>query len=137
MAVIEQIPPYIVWPIRHQVMYPDMDFDTIKLPEDENGMHLGLYENGKLISVVSLFSDGRELQFRKFATLNEFQGKGYGSQLLKFVIDEAKQQGCTRLWCNARTNASGFYQKFGFEATRVRFFKDGYDFVIMELLFED
>ncbi|WP_256012923.1 GNAT family N-acetyltransferase [Desertivirga xinjiangensis] len=137
MAVIEQIPPYIVWPIRHQVMYPEMDFDAIKLPDDENGMHLGLYENGKLISVVSLFSEGENLQFRKFATLDEFQGKGYGSQLLRFVIDEAKQQGFTRVWCNARTNASSFYQKFGFNETSVRFFKDGYDFVIMELLFKD
>ena len=39
------------------------------LQDDEDGLHFGLFNKEKLVSVVSLFIDGEEAQFRKFATL--------------------------------------------------------------------
>ncbi len=116
-------------------MYPQMEFDSIKLKEDEQGTHLALFGGNKLISVISLFRTGDDLQFRKFATLAEYQGKGYGSALLNYVIDTAKMESVTRLWCNARTSAASFYAKFGFQVTAHSFVKHGYDFVIMERTF--
>ena len=136
MISIEQIPPHLVWPIRHEVMYPELDIEDIKLTEDEQGIHLGLFQENKLISVVSLFKNQNDMQFRKFATLKDFQGKGFGSQLLNFVIQQTKTEKCNRLWCNARKSASNFYSKFGFKETSTTFFKDGHDFVIMELIFD-
>ncbi|MGZ5254621.1 MAG: GNAT family N-acetyltransferase [Flavitalea sp.] len=148
--IIEKVSPEIVWPVRHKVMYPDMDFESIKLEEDAGGIHLALfgvteYNHGiphqneneadkTLISVVSLFRNSDDLQFRKFATMNEYQGKGYGSALLKYIIEFAKDIQVKRIWCNARKNASDFYKREGFKETNESFFKDGYDFVIMELL---
>ncbi|WP_207533366.1 GNAT family N-acetyltransferase [Desertivirga arenae] len=134
MKKITAVPAEIVWPIRHQVMYPDLNLDDIKLESDRLGQHLALIEDGKVISVVSLVKSGQELQFRKFATLNAYQGKGYGSALLKYVLDQAEKEQFKRVWCNARESASSFYQRFGFRKTEKTFFKDGYDFVIMELL---
>ncbi|RYE28362.1 MAG: GNAT family N-acetyltransferase [Sphingobacteriales bacterium] len=125
-----------IWQIRHEVMYPDAPFESIKLSEDENGLHLGLIEDSKLISIVSVFEDGNSLQFRKFATLNAYQGKGYGSKLLSYIIELAQTRNAESLWCNARVNATGFYRKFGFEETDSRFSKDGYDFVVMTLNFK-
>lgn len=135
MIQIEQVPAYVVWPIRHEVMYPELEFDSIKLEEDDRGTHLALFEGNKLISVISLFRTGDELQFRKFATLKECQGKGYGSTLLNYVVEIAKTENGTRLWCNARRSASPFYAKFGFQETAHSFTKHGYDFVIMERSF--
>ena len=132
MISIEQVPPYVVWPLRHEVMYPDIDFESIKLPEDEEGIHFALFEGNTLISVLSLFREGNDLQFRKFATLSAFQGKGYGSKLLNFVLDFAEREAVGRIWCNARRSAASFYQRFGFNETDRTFFKDGIDFVIME-----
>ena len=132
--IITQVPAEVVWPVRHQVMYPELDFEEIKLPADETGLHLALYEGQKVINVVSLFIEKKSLQFRKFATLDDYQGKGYGSALLQHVIDLAKKEGFNRLWCNARTTAAPFYQRFGFKETEATFSKDGHDFVIMELL---
>lgn len=130
---VEEVPAEIVWPVRHTVMYPDMDFESIKLEEDADGIHLAFYSDDILVSVVSLFIKNGELQFRKFATLNEYQGKGYGSALLKFIIDYARVNKLTRIWCNARKNATDFYSRAGFKETDQTFYKDGYDFVIMEL----
>lgn len=66
--------------LRHEVMWPDEDFDYIKLKDDDAGIHFGLFKENMLISVVSLFVDKDEAQFRKFATLKSEQGKGYGSR---------------------------------------------------------
>ena len=137
MPSIEQIPPYLVWPLRREVMYPEMTIEEVKLPEDESGIHFGLFDHHKLITVVSTFRDGDEMQFRKFATLNEYQGMGYGGIMLEHVIRFAKEEGCKRLWCNARKNASGFYQKAGFTETTQTFSQNGFDFVIMELSLQE
>ncbi len=132
MSHIEQIPPYLTWKIRHKVMYPDLDFDKVILPNDDDGIHLALFDNNTLISVVSLFRSGNSMQFRKFATLTEYQGKGYGSELLQHLIDYSKNEGCAQIWCNARQNASGFYSKFGFSLTNKTSSANGHDYVVME-----
>ncbi|MCZ4242528.1 GNAT family N-acetyltransferase [Pedobacter punctiformis] len=133
MVQVEQIFPSLTWRIRHEVMYPDRPFDFVKLKEDFEGIHFGLYADHKLTGVVSLFQEGTIYQFRKLAVLTAAQKMGYGAQLLQYVIDFCKIQKATKLWCNARVNAKEFYVKFGFQATDRIFSKDGLDFVIMEL----
>lgn len=130
---IEQIRPDLTWRIRHEVMYPDLPFDVIKLANDEDGIHFGLFADNRLTSVVSLFSKGNIYQFRKFATLSESQGKGYGSLLLDHIINYVRMFGAVKLWCNARVSATPFYNKFGFIQTDQFSTNNGIDFVIMEL----
>ncbi|WP_285059007.1 GNAT family N-acetyltransferase [Pedobacter ginsengisoli] len=130
---IEQINFDLTWSIRHEVMYPNLPFDTIKLANDPDGIHFGLYANDQLTAVVSLFNSGPVHQFRKFATRVDAQGKGYGTLLLKHVISYVKDVGAERLWCNARVSAAGFYSKFGFKETDQLSQSNGIDFVIMEL----
>jgi GNAT superfamily N-acetyltransferase len=130
---IEQIHPILTLRIRHEAMYPDQPYDSVKLANDDEGIHFGLYADEQLSAVVSLFEQGDECQFRKFATLPEAQGKGLGKMLLAHIIDYERAHGTKRLWCNARLNAAGFYEKFGFQKTEDTFFENGYDFVIMGL----
>ena len=130
--MIEQIPPYLTWKIRHKVMYPELDFEKVILPNDEDGIHLGLFDDNTLISVVSLFRTGDSMQFRKFATLSEYQHKGYGSEILRYLLENSKNEGCDRIWCNARRSAMGFYSKFGFIETGKTSKANGHDYVIIE-----
>ncbi len=130
---IEQIRFDLTWKIRHEVMYPDLPYDVIKLENDENGIHFGLYVDHQLTAVVSLFNTGKVSQFRKFATLTSAQGKGYGTMLLNHIINYVKDMGSEKLWCNARISAANFYSKFGFKQTNQRSVSNGIDFVIMEL----
>ncbi len=120
------------WPIRHKVMYPNMQIEHIMLPKDELAEHFGLFENGELLSVVSLFIAGDSAQFRKLATVEEKQRQGHGSALLLYIIEYSIRLNVSRLWCNARKNKLEFYKKVGFIETEVLFSKDGFDFVIME-----
>jgi len=120
------------WELRHKVMWPHKDFDYIKLEDDAAAIHFGLFKEDTLISVISLFIDQEEGQFRKFATVQHEQGKGYGSALLNYVLREAKHYGIKRIWCNARENKVNFYKKFGLRETKSSFIKEGKSYVIME-----
>jgi GNAT superfamily N-acetyltransferase len=128
---IEQIRPDLTWRIRHEVMYPDAPLQQVKLDNDTDGTHFGLFLNGYLTSVVSLFNDEDIYQFRKFATLVSAQGNGYGTKLLEYIIDFVIQRGGKRICCNARLSAVSFYERFGFQKTDQYFTKDGQDFVVM------
>ncbi|MEK5440954.1 GNAT family N-acetyltransferase [Fredinandcohnia sp. FSL W7-1320] len=132
MATITRINKEQAWEVRHKVMWPDKNFDYIKLEDDDLGIHFGLFEDKMLKSVVSLFIKNEEAQFRKFATLQKEQGKGYGSTLLDYVLKEAKNHELKRIWCNARKNKMDFYKKFGLQETNVSFVKGGKSYVIME-----
>ena len=137
MAHIEQISQELTWRIRRDVLYPGQPLEKIRLPEDDDGTHLGLFDDNKLISVLSYFKSEHSIQFRKFATLEAFQGKGYGSELLNYLLEICATEGFERIWCNARKNASAFYSKFGFRETEHDFQKDGIDFVIMEKILKN
>ena len=131
-TMITKIDKEKAWELRHKVMWPNKAFDYIKLEDDHLGIHFGLFKENMLISVISLFINNGECQFRKFATLQGEQGKGYGSTLLDYVIKEAKDCGVKRIWCNARKNKLSFYKKFGLQETNYSFMIGGKTYVIME-----
>jgi GNAT superfamily N-acetyltransferase len=112
-------------------MWPDKEMDYIKLKDDKLGSHFGLFIGEELVSVISLFAEAEGVQFRKFATLEELQGKGYGTMLLQFVMKEVKKLGAKKLWCNARKNKIDFYKRFGLEESDETISKDGIEFIIM------
>ncbi len=102
------------------------------MDEDNHGYHFGAFSANELVAVVSLFQNGNDFQFRKFAVDADMQGKGVGNQLLQYITDFAVKEGGIHLWCNARTTAIGFYLKNGFEPTGKLFTQNGFDYEILE-----
>ena len=80
-----------ILPIRHKVLWPDKPFEFVKVDGDEEGIHFGLYEDSKLVTVISLFAEGINLRFRKFATLRKYQNRGLGKLMILKVIDYAQE----------------------------------------------
>nr|WP_262907902.1 GNAT family N-acetyltransferase [Hymenobacter sp. 15J16-1T3B] len=117
--------------MRHRVLWPDQPIEYVQLPGDESGWHFGAFEAGQLRSVVSLFVEGEVARFRKFATEPTEQGRGFGSALLWYVMQEAAERGARRLWCDARQEKAGFYQKFGFGVEGEPFYKGPVPYVRM------
>ncbi len=131
---IEKIHASQTWQIRHEVMWPEQPLEFVQLKEDDLGAHYGVFTNEKLVSIVSCFFTDNEMQFRKLATLQQYQGQGIASELLKYILNLAKQKGVKKVWCNARRNKKGFYEKFGMKDTNKTFSKAGKEFTIMEIL---
>lgn len=129
---ILKIRPEDTWQIRHEVMWPDQPIEYVKLAEDEDGLHFGLFVAAGLVSIISVFEKDKEAQFRKLATVEREQGKGYGSYLLQHVMDLLVQNGVQRIWCNARKDKIRFYEQFGLKPTAQEFEKGGIQYVIME-----
>jgi GNAT superfamily N-acetyltransferase len=133
-AHIEQIPVELAWQIRHQAMYPDKELEAVKLQDDADGIHFGLFDHEQLISVVSWFRRSeKEAQFRKLGTLEEFRNGGYGTLLMQHLIDFSKEKKIDVLWCNARVRALGLYKRFGFNVTNIEFEKKGIEYIIIQL----
>ena len=133
MYSIEQIAPYNTWAVRHAVLYPDKPFDFVRLDEDQEGIHFGLFVGNRLVTVISTFSSGENMQFRKFATLQEFQGNGYGSAMMRHLLGFARSERVKRVWCNARRTAEPFYAQFGLSPEGEHFSKNGIDYVTMSV----
>ncbi|KXX67861.1 GNAT family N-acetyltransferase [Flammeovirga sp. SJP92] len=130
---IREITAPQTWALRHKVMWPNEPLSYVKIPDDEKGQHLGLFVENELTSVISLFMDpDKNVQFRKFATLKEQQGKGFGSMLLKHVMKVVKENGGNLLWCNARATATILYEREGLHQTDTSFVRKGILFVRME-----
>lgn len=128
---IKEIRAKDTWQLRQAVMWPGRDISQVILADDDQGTHYGLYGEGRLISVVSVFITGKRLQFRKFATVNELQGQGFGSRLLQYVFAQARQKGIDEIWCNARASKAAFYKSFGLCEAGELFRKDGIEYIKM------
>ena len=135
MKRIVQITSEETLSIRHKVMWPNKPVDFVQLPNDAEGRHFGYFKNDELISVISLFVENNEAQFRKFATLKEYQGKGFGSELLNELMLISEKEQLSKIWCNARINKIDYYSKFGMIETNDQFIKGEIGYVIMERIF--
>ena len=112
-------------PIRHSVLWPNKPLLFCKVDGDETAIHYGAYLNDVLVTVASIYIDNRVARLRKFATLEGFQGRGIGSQLITHVLAELKKTEVEYFWCDARKTAVGFYNKFGLEVQGGEFVKSG------------
>lgn len=126
-ALLEEI-----LPIRHKVLWPDKPFEFVKVEGDEEGIHFGLYQNSQLVTIISLFAEGKSMRFRKFATLPEFQNQGLGKKMILYIVEYAKENGFERVWCDARTDALNFYERAGFKKFSDAFLKEEIEYYKIE-----
>lgn len=72
--------------------------------------------SGKIVGVVKLFEKEPGVAwFSHMAVIPEYQKKGIGKLLLKFIEDEAKKEGYKILGCMARLNTTEFFEKAGYK----------------------
>ncbi|MVM32619.1 GNAT family N-acetyltransferase [Spirosoma sp. HMF4905] len=123
MISIRAITPDQTYPLRHSVLWPDKPFDYVKVENDHEGYHFGAFLDDELVAVISLFVNGQDSRFRKFAARSDRQRQGIGTLLLNHVMAKTKELGATTLWCDARLDAADFYRRFGMEAVSEVFYK--------------
>ncbi|MEH6447390.1 MAG: GNAT family N-acetyltransferase [Oleispira sp.] len=120
-------------PIRHCVLWPEKPLSFCKVDGDDTASHYGAFLNNTLVSVASIYVEGQVARLRKFATLEYFQGRGAGTQLISHVVAELKHTKVETFWCDARTTAVGFYKRFGMDVQGAEFVKSGITYYKMEV----
>lgn len=123
--MVKFIQPDAVLPLRNQVLRAGWDYtdQQCQFPTDQldGSFHLGYFAGEELACVASFHPEqyegfnGTGYQLRGMATLPQYQGKGYGNQLVNFAIVYLRGQKANYVWCNARKVAVKFYMNLGFE----------------------
>ena len=120
---IKKISSSATYPVRHEVLRKGKPIETcqFKGDDDENTVHFGLYQKEQLIGIISIFKEPsilflekNQLQIRGMAVLEEFQGKGFGAELVKAAENYCINQNVDLIWFNAREIAVYFYKKLGY-----------------------
>ena len=84
---------------------------------------------GAAIGTGRLLPDGH---IGRMAVLKEWRGKGVGAALLQALVDQARMRGHASARLNAQISATGFYRRYGFEASGPEFREAGIAHVAME-----
>jgi GNAT superfamily N-acetyltransferase len=133
-ATVQEISAARTIDLREKVMWPGQRGKCILAEDnDENALHLGAFlfdeqgEGGDPVGVISAFVTGgteqgclnSSVQFRKFAVDTSLQGSGIGSTMMRSLLgmcrDETGKMKCSRVWCDAREEQQGFYERFGMQ----------------------
>lgn len=109
--------------MRREILRPGASDTELAYPGDDavDAGHFGAYLAHTLVGIASVSPQPHRdvdtaWRLRGMATASTVRGTGVGALLLAACIDHVVAHGGTLLWCNARTPARGFYERFGFEA---------------------
>lgn len=120
----KSIPSAQAVPLRMSVMRPDepKEKSIYPLDESDDALHLGAIKNGELVGIASIFKEDatrKDLpnawRLRGMATIEAVRGEGHGKAMLDMIVEFIAHHGGGHLWCNARQNVAGFYEKSGLQ----------------------
>tara|TARA_R110002049_G_scaffold224203_4_gene395930 strand:+ start:7873 stop:8310 length:438 start_codon:yes stop_codon:yes gene_type:complete len=87
---------------------------------EEKSKHYLLLLNGDPIATARWRYIGGKIKCERFALLKEYRDKGYGSHLLKRVIEDVKDKS-DYIYLHAQLKAVPFYERIGFEKVGEQF----------------
>ncbi|NJM95434.1 MAG: GNAT family N-acetyltransferase [Acaryochloridaceae cyanobacterium CSU_5_19] len=107
--------------LRFDLFYREhhIPFESIFDPLENQDIHVAAitYTGDRVISYGRLAQNNPfEFQIHQMVVQPEYQGQGWGTQLLNRLIELAQQKGARIILLNARISKVGFYEKFGFKA---------------------
>lgn len=99
-------------------------------------------ENDIIVAYISSWASGTNSEILNFCVSKDFQNKGIGSELLKYLLVKQKSDGiiyCSLEVRKSNEKAINLYKKFGFKESHVRkaYYKNGEDAILMLLNLKD
>lgn len=118
---VERVAPEAVRPLRQRVLRPHQTVaeQVFTGDDDPRAAHFAAFadDGDDPIGIASITPEGGPGAFRVRGMATDPQrgrGTGAGGALLAACLEHARAAGATRVWCNARTPARGFYERYGF-----------------------
>jgi GNAT superfamily N-acetyltransferase len=124
-AQIDEVPVEVVRPLRQAILRPHQGLAEQVYPGDAlpGAAHFAARAapGGEPVGIASVSPEPHphapqagDWRVRGMATAPAARGTGAGGRLLAACLAHARTHGATRVWCNARTPARGFYERAGF-----------------------
>lgn len=121
---IKQLETKDIQKLRYDVLWPhkaSKDECVIDADSFEGTFHIGAIKNDEVVGTSTFimdindkFNNNTQYRLRAMATSTKVRGEGAGKQIIEFAIEKLKQKNIELLWCDARLEATGFYEKLGF-----------------------
>lgn len=107
-------------PLRREVLRPHWTLEQM-LEASDDVPQIAVMDGDRVVACANMRAepmpgdprDG-DWRLRGMASDPQRRGEGLGVLALQGALDYAREHGGTRVWCNARTGAMGFYVKHGF-----------------------
>ena len=114
-----------LWPLRNLVLWQHKDLLDCGIEPDlyQSTFHIGAIDDDDNILGTATFinenndnfSDIVQYRLRAMATHPSARGTGLGKDIVLNGIEKLKQKKVDIVWCDARIEATGFYDKMGFK----------------------
>ena len=95
-----------------------------------------LREDEEIVAYAGMWQMFENCDLTNIAVRKEYQGKGYGEKLLRFMMNRAIEKGCEFMHLEVRVSnirAQNLYEKLGFMKVRIRkgYYENGEDGIDM------
>ncbi|MFD0862667.1 GNAT family N-acetyltransferase [Sungkyunkwania multivorans] len=120
---LKEIDAQEAYKVRHPVLRKGKPIEACKFDEDRDisTLHMGMYFKNDLVGVVTftenshpLFKETLQFQLRGMAVLEAYRNKRIGEHLVSHGETVLNKRGVTRIWLNARKNATAFYKRLDY-----------------------
>ncbi|HEV3284924.1 MAG TPA: GNAT family N-acetyltransferase [Solirubrobacteraceae bacterium] len=101
--------------LRQALLRPHQTVEEMALDERPGVFAAGAFDGEELVAVGLVAPDGEPgaWRVRGMVTVPEARGRGFGTAVLRALVEHASGQGANLIWCNARTPARAFYEQAG------------------------
>jgi GNAT superfamily N-acetyltransferase len=115
--------------LRHAILRQGLPREAAIFEGDDapSSRHYGAFVGNRIVCCVTLHRSEWESapawQLRGMATEAGYRQTGIGRAVMEFLEEDVRKDESVRklMWCNARTPATGFYEKLGWRIVSERF----------------
>lgn len=115
--------------IEEQGAIADEEFDEY----DRNATFALLYDSASAVGTARYVMTDTGCKIGRIALLRECRGRGYGADIVRFVVQKVFEQGESFVLVDAQNYAVPFYEKLGFKVTGNEIIDRGLPHIPMKL----
>lgn len=120
--IVRRVPVEAILDLRHRILRAGLPPETARFEGDAEPTthHLAAESHGRVVGCATILRrpwDGAPAwQLRGMAVEEDWQGKGVGRRLLEEAERLVRRERHSlQMWCNARTPATPFYRRLGWQ----------------------
>jgi ribosomal protein S18 acetylase RimI-like enzyme len=113
---VDQVPIAKTRVLRQSILRSHETIEQLAAQEPADAFAAGGFDGERLIAVGIVAPSGEpgRWRVRGMATAADERGRGAGRGVLDALVEHARANGGTSVWCNARVPARSFYERAGF-----------------------